>query len=265
MEPFVALMRRYCVDYTNSQDLSVCDEIMDPGYTLHMGGYHLVGRDEAYKPATVKQFQQFPGLCLTVHEIVTSDGRLAMRFSEHGASVRHGGNTASWAGLGLYRWDGRQLVENFVEQDYFSRRRQLAAGPTDSVEAPAVAPWDQTAQPPTDKAEAVVRQWLDDAVATDVITKTPGVTCDEGVVAQPVVDACSVEVDDLFSAGSRVGFHAALRGSYVGGLGEELPDRVGADVVLHVAGLVDTAEGQVISGRVIRDRLGVYKALRGSR
>ena len=32
MEPFVALMRRYCIDYTNSHDQSVCDEIMAPEY-----------------------------------------------------------------------------------------------------------------------------------------------------------------------------------------------------------------------------------------
>ena len=29
-DPFVALMRRYVVDYTNSHDLAVCDEIMEP-------------------------------------------------------------------------------------------------------------------------------------------------------------------------------------------------------------------------------------------
>ena len=50
-EPFVALMRRYCIDYTARHDLSVCDDIMDPGYTLHMGTHDLAGRDDAYKPA----------------------------------------------------------------------------------------------------------------------------------------------------------------------------------------------------------------------
>ena len=29
-------MHRYCVDYTARHDLSVCDDIMVPGYTLHM-------------------------------------------------------------------------------------------------------------------------------------------------------------------------------------------------------------------------------------
>ena len=71
MDPFVALMRRYVVDYTNSHDLAVCDEIMEPDYVLRMGPHVVAGRDEAYKPATRKQLEQFPGLGLTVHEVVT--------------------------------------------------------------------------------------------------------------------------------------------------------------------------------------------------
>ena len=40
-EPFVALMRRYCIDYTNSHDLSVCDSIMEPDYVVHIAGMAL--------------------------------------------------------------------------------------------------------------------------------------------------------------------------------------------------------------------------------
>src|SRR5437763_13760106 len=100
MEPFVALIRRYCIDYTARHDLSVCDDIMVPGYTLHMGVHHLAGRDDAYKPAAAAQFRQFPGLCLTVNAIICSGDRLALRFTEHGASVRHDGARAAWGGDG---------------------------------------------------------------------------------------------------------------------------------------------------------------------
>ena len=96
MDKFVALMRRYCYDYTNCQDFAACDSIMVPGYTLHMGTHDLMGRDEFYKPATQKQFDQFPGLVLTINEIITNGDRLCLRFSEHGASVRHG----LWRALG---------------------------------------------------------------------------------------------------------------------------------------------------------------------
>ena len=113
VEPFVALMRRYCIDYTARHDLSVCDDIMVPGYTLHMGVHHLAGRDEAYKPAAAAQFRQFPGLCLTVNEIICSGDRLALRFTEHGASARHDGARAAWGGVGVYRWDGQRLLVRY--------------------------------------------------------------------------------------------------------------------------------------------------------
>ena len=89
-DPFVALMRRYVNDYTNRHDTTVCKDIMEPDYTLRMGPHIVTGRDDNYIPAAQRQFRQFPGLCLTVHEIVTNGARLAMRFSEHGASTRDG-------------------------------------------------------------------------------------------------------------------------------------------------------------------------------
>ena len=254
-DPFVALMRRYVVDYTNAHDLSVCDEIMEPDYVLRMGPHVVAGRDEAYKPATLTQLRQFPGLGLTVHEIVSSGDRLALRFSEHGASVRHGGHVAAWAGIGLYHWNGTRLTANHVEQDYLARRRQLSDGHPDPVEAPAPAPWDTTAEGPDPDAERLVRGW----VATGPTT-TPGVVCDDGRPTGPLVDTADVEVDDVFSAGERVGVHAALHGRFAGGLAG-LEDRVGEPATLHLAALVRVRDGRVVAGRVVRDRLGLHRAL----
>ncbi|MES1263355.1 MAG: nuclear transport factor 2 family protein, partial [Peristeroidobacter soli] len=160
MHPFVALMRRYCYDYTNRQDFDACDTIMVPEYTLHMGTHELRGRDTQYKPATSKQFQQFPGLCLTINELVTNGERLCLRFAEHGASLRHAGARAAWSGIGLYKWDGTRLTENFVEQDYYSRRTQLADGAALPVETSAIAPWDTEPAAPNVPAEELVRRFL---------------------------------------------------------------------------------------------------------
>ncbi len=250
-EPFVALMRRYCIDYTARHDLSVCDDIMVPGYTLHMGVHHLAGRDEAYKPAAAAQFRQFPGLCLTVNEIICSGDRLALRFTEHGASARHDGARASWGGVGLYRWDGQRLLENYVEQDYFARRRQLAGDGPDPVEPPAVAPWDTRSVPADPAAEAVVRGWL---AAGDLT----GVTVDDGRSAHRLVEAGRTDIGVLFSAGSRVAFHAVQHGPLTG----EDPRFAGdGEAMLHLAGVVRVAGGRVAGGRVIRDRLGLLRRL----
>ncbi|MGH7897076.1 MAG: nuclear transport factor 2 family protein, partial [Candidatus Binatia bacterium] len=138
MEPFVALMRRYCIDYTNSHDLAVVDEIMEPDYVVHIAGLSLP-RDAAYKPAVRSVFAQFPGLGLAVHEILTDGERLAMRFSEHAASSE--GALSCWAGISLYRWNGARLTECRVEQDFLSRRRQLASRRPDELEPPHLDPW----------------------------------------------------------------------------------------------------------------------------
>jgi SnoaL-like polyketide cyclase len=261
MEPFVALMRRYVNDYTNRHDLSVCPEIMEPDYTLRMGPHVVAGRDEHYVPAARAQFVQFPGLCLTVHEIVTNGDRLAMRFSEHGRSVRHDGRAAVWAGIGLYRWNGHKLVENYVEQDYLARRRQLDTGRTRAVEPPALAPWDTVAVPPDPAAEAVVRDWI---AADGDLSGDTAVTADDGDRA-PLLAAASTQVDDLFSAGPHVAFRLTRTGTYTGGLGPHagIDDAVlaGAPATLHVVGLVTVEQGRVTGGRLVRDRLGTARSL----
>jgi predicted ester cyclase len=251
MEPFIALMRRYCIDYTARHDLSVCDDIMVPGYTLHMGVHDLAGRDDAYKPAAAAQFRQFPGLCLTVSEIVCSGGRLALRFTEHGASARHDGAPAAWAGIGLYRWDGQRLLENYVEQDYLARRRQLAEGRPDPVEPPAVAPWDTRSVPADLAAEEVVRAWL---AAGDL----SGVTADDGRPPHRPIAVSRTDIGVLFSAGPRVAFHAVQHGPLTG----EDPRFAGhGEAMLHMAGVVQVDGGRVTAGRVVTDRLGLLRRL----
>jgi predicted ester cyclase len=251
---FVALMRRYVVDYTNRHDTSVCADLMEPDYTLRMGRHFVTGRDDAYVPAAQKQFAQFPGLGLTVHEIVTNGTRLAMRFSEHGASVRHGGAVASWSGIGLYRWNGRRLVENLVEQDYQARRRQLAGGPPDPVAPPAPAPWDAVAVPAERRVEHVVREWIDAGLPGDAVIT------DDGDSAALIENGVT-HVDDMFSAGAAVAFRLTRTGPYSGGLDGVDPAAVGAQATLHLVALVHVVNGLVASGHIVRDRLGMARSL----
>ena len=137
MDPFAALMRTYCIDYTNSHDLSVCDSIMEPDYVVRICGLALE-RDTAYKPSVEDVFRRFPALGLVVHELVTNGDRLAMRFSEHGATAS--GVQACWAGIGLYDWNGSKLVSCRVEQDFWSQRRQLDDGHPRCARAPTSRP-----------------------------------------------------------------------------------------------------------------------------
>lgn len=255
MDPFVALMRTYCIDYTNSHDLSVCDSIMEPDYVVHIAGAALE-RDLAYKPAVEATFARFPGLGLVVHELVTNGDRLVMRFSEHGATPA--GALACWAGIGLYDWNGTRLTTCRVEQDFWSQRRQLRSGTPDPLEAPHLDPWTTTtAQTPHPAAEAVVREWL----AAGDLRDVPGGRVDEGAPDEhvPVVDVDRVDVLDLFSAGDRVAFQASFAGCYVGGL--DGIDASGQLASIAVAGVAAVTGDRIADLHAVTDRFGTSLAL----
>jgi hypothetical protein len=255
---FVALMKRYVVDYTNRHDQAQTEFIMEPDYVLRMGEHVVGGRDGAYWSATAKQLTQFPGLGLTVHEIATSGERLVMRFSEHGASRYHEGRLCAWSGIGLYAWNGERLTRNFVEQDYFARKRQLASGVPGVIESPSIAPWDTKAQGPDAEAEAVVLAWLKGGD----MAKTPGVMFDDQRPCEPalrLVDQTSLVVNDLFSCGPNVAFHVTQHGGLAPGGG--IKGVAGTLVALHMAGLVRIEDGRVGGGRVIRNRLNLARRM----
>jgi predicted ester cyclase len=254
VEPFAALMRTYCIDCTNSHDLSVCDSIMEPDYVVRICGMTLE-RDASYKPSVEAVFARFPGLGLVVHELVTNGDRLVMRFSEHGASTT--GKLACWAGIGLYGWNGQRLTSCRVEQDFWSQRRQLDSGEPDPVEPPHLDPWTTTRAAPSDPAaEAVARAWLS---AGDLAAAGEGRIDETPLTAhRPSIQVDEVEVADLFSAGDRVAFHAALHGRSTGvldGLGER-----GAPLTMDAAGLLTVVDGRVAVAHVVTDRFGAWMA-----
>jgi hypothetical protein len=158
---FLALMRRYVEDYSNRADLAVCDEIMEPDYTVTIHGRTLQ-RDATYKQAAARVFDRFRDLRLTVHEAaVRADGaQFAMRFSEHGTDAD--GRVASWFGIGIYEWNGRRLTTSHVEQDLASRERQLSTGRHDLITPPQADPWlAATIAPVSEATETIARAWAE--------------------------------------------------------------------------------------------------------
>lgn len=255
MHPFVALMRTYCIDYTNSHDQSLYDEIMEPDYVVHISGFDLP-RDEGYSQAVTDLFQRAPGLGLVVHEFVLNGDRLCMRFSEHAAMPTDGGpRLACWRGIGLYKWNGRRLTENYVEQDYLSVHRQLTSGVAHQLEPPHIDPWVGTeVVAPNAEAEDVVRAWLAKGDLTAAGTHLLDDSTDGGLV----IDVTDVTVDDLFSAGTRVPFHIAARGPYLGGIDDVPEEHVGEEATLHVAGIAQVDDGGAVAAvRAVTTRMTV--------
>lgn len=257
MHPFVGLMRKYVVDYLVCGNTEVCAQIMEPDYVLHMGGHDLGPRDDVYVPAVARQLEQFPGLGMTVNELMCTGDRLAIRFTQHGASMRHDRRTAAWGGVGLYHWNGTRLTSNWALEDYHARRRQLdAGGVCNRIESPAAAPWDELPIPGDIGAEHVVRMWL----TAGSIHGTPAVHFDDEWTGQDpaaLLDVTATVIDDLFAAGHRVAFHVTQNGTYSGGLGHD--DLVGSPATLRSAGIVTVADDTIVSGRVIRDRAGLLR------
>jgi len=255
---FLGLMKRYVVNYTNAHDQSQTVSIMEDDYLLRMGDHLLRGRDADYANATRKQLDQFPGLGLTVHEIWTSGERLAMRFSEHGASLHHGGNQAAWGGIGLYSWNGTKLTANNVEQDYLSRAQQLKSGQPLPVESPAIAPWDTEPEPADPRAVAIVDQWL----KSGDIDRTPNVQHDDQWAAEawsPLLDQREIIVNDIFSCGPVVAFHATQFGRIIGNTGSAEALTPDVERRLHMAGIVHVHQNRVFRGRIIRNRLDLER------
>jgi hypothetical protein len=256
MDPLIATMRRFVVGFFNAHDPGVCAEIMSPDYTLTVGRHIISGRDAQYVPAVEQQFQQFPGLGMTVHALIAAPGRAALHFSEHGASGGAGGAVAVWSGVALYHYNGGQLTECFATEDYQARRRQLKSGSPDLVGPVVGAPWDVALGRPDPTAEDVVRRWLHEPrAATD-----PAVVFDDehlGVGTRLEFIVSEADVLDLFSSDGQVAYAVAHRGTYMGGLDRE-PSAT--TVELFGTGIVTVADGQVVSGHAVRDRLGLARS-----
>lgn len=254
----LGVFRRYVCDFVNRHDFSVLPEIMASDYTLFTAGHEIRGRDGSYRQAVAQQLEQFPGLIYTLHEIHVSHDAVAVHFTEHGASHRHRGLRASWGSIAVYRARDGVLVDCAIEQDFYSRGRQLASGAPMAVPSPAIAPWDTPESPTDAAAEAAVHEWL----AQAGWEATPGLELNDGLPAlpdDPRLRQSSIEVLDILSAGDVVAFRALQRGrraeGYPAAGGSAAPH-------LHVAGLVRVSEGSITGGHVIQDRLGLYKRLR---
>ena len=254
----VQLLRRWVVDYFNSHDAGVAKEFIVPTYALEIGDYVFDGRDTQWLPAVQQQMDTFPGMGMTVHQVVTSHDRVAVYFSEHGtcdsANTRR---TAVWSGVGIYRSNGFQLTGCIAQEDYTTRQRQLKSAQTDPVESPSPNPWDTLPLPPNPSAEASVRQWLTGAWPC----AASSVRCDdEHITGHPLAFAVqSVEFTELFSSGEDVAFHVRQTGLYLAGF-----DGLAAcpqPLVLNCNGILRVVDGRVVSGRVIRDRSGLKSRL----
>jgi len=254
-ETSLKLMKRWVVNYFNQHNDAAAREFISPDYTLEIGDVVFQGRDTQWLPAVQQQFKLFPSLSMTVHQAIAGDGWSAAWFSEHGASD---GKAACWSGVAIYINNGHQLTRCVAQEDYFTRHRQMKSGVCDALEAPAVAPWDMNQLPPNESAKAVVKDWLNGSWPPS----ESNVRCDdEHITGVPLQFKVQTSViDELHASGNEVVFHVRQTGIYLSGIAGLEPHQENA--VLHCNGIVKVDNGRVISGRVIRDRVGLKASLK---
>lgn len=257
MTTALALLRRWVVGYFNGHDKAVARAICAPDYALSIGNVVFAGRDDAWLPAVDVQMQAYPGMGMTVHQTLAGEGWAAIWFSEHGATK---GSAAAWSGVGIYRSNGEVLTGCVAQEDYMTRRRQLKSGVVDPVDPPSAAPWDTQPEPRNPEAEAAVLDWLKGSWPKP----EAAVRCDdEHITGTPLeFDVDDTAVGEMLSSGDYVAFNVRQSGTYRGGLPAPA---VGPRVeTLDCNGIVRIDDGQVVEGRVIRDRMGLWARMRAA-
>ena len=253
------LLRGFAVDFLTAHDIAACRWVMADDYTLSIGGHTLKGRETSYLPATAAQLAQFPGLCVTVHDVVAGPEAVAMRFTEHGASGRDGGRVAAWGGVTLFRVKDGRLHHGWAEEDYLARKRQLKTGAPDAVRPPGLAPWDAPCLPPEPATEAAVHAWLAEPASLPGAAGWEEISS-EGPPLAELAKLNAVETVELFTAGTRAAIHVSCQASYRGGF----PDAAapaGAPVTVRLAALLDVEGDRIARAQVCVDRLGLHRAL----
>lgn len=257
------LLRGFAVDFLTSHDLSVVGQIMDPAYRLTIGGHIFEGRDQVYLPAAAAQLEQFPGLVVTVHDVLLAPDAVAMRFSEHGVSGRNQGRAAVWGGITMFRLMHGRLLHGWADEDYFARKRQLTTGVCDQVKPPHPAPWDVPVEPSDPASLETARRWLTDPRA--FADRDVEQICAEGPTFAELIVVDEFQIDVMMSAGARVVFRAISHGRYAGGFTDIDRSRAGQSIDLSVTGLVSVRNNTVCGAQIVFDRLGLYRSLSDKR
>lgn len=238
----IDLVREWAVGWLNGRNEEACERALAPDYRLRIGSVELDGRDN-YISATLGQLTNYPGLVLTVHDLIRSGELCAVAFTEHGAAAHRDGAVAAWRGIVIHQLQGQQIQRSWAEEDYASRSAQLTAGQPLPILPPAAAPWDVPSVPADPQAEHCVRNWLEAGMPVQ-----PDVVIDSGQEAydrrsMPAIE--QVDIDVLFSAGLAVGFHATVQ--YAGGARQGM------------AGLLRVLEQGLLTGQVVTDRAGLQR------
>jgi hypothetical protein len=270
MEPYLALMRRYCIDYTTVHDVSVCDDIMREDYTVTVSGRTLQMPD--YRAAVAGAFRWFPTLTLTVHEMVLSGDRpghalqRARRLVQ--ARRRAGGVAGHLAVRAGRRAAGPLRCRAGLRGARAPVRRRAPRPPgRPPTSIHGRRPRSQPADARAEATAARLAAGLGDRGRTAGRSRRErfDLVIDDSHLVGPddlVLDDVALDVPDLFSAGSAIAARSSSCAAPTAAVWRGLPGERRPRCELPATVLAHAARIGLVDVRIIRDRWGLQRRLR---
>jgi steroid delta-isomerase-like uncharacterized protein len=132
-----ALVRRHIEDGFNRGDWTVCQATLADDYTAFYGanGKANVGRDEYVKACRFLR-NSFPGVNITIEDLVVEGDKVVMRYTERGTltgraflGIEPEGQAYAKPGTTVYRAVDGRLAESWGVEDTLGWFRQLGQMP----------------------------------------------------------------------------------------------------------------------------------------
>ena len=118
-----AIIRRYYDELLNQGNMAFADQVYAPDVELHIPGLP----EDPYSAESVKQMfaavrKAFPGVRVTVEDLVAEEDRVAARIALHGPHQGAGqaspyDRVAAWARIDIFRLVDGKIVEQWADRD----------------------------------------------------------------------------------------------------------------------------------------------------
>lgn len=133
-----ALVGRFHDELWNNKNAAIISELCSSEYAAYLGGAAL-GGSEALRQVAAVWYTAFPDLRFTDNEMIAEGDRVAVRWTARvthtgplhgpGGSIPATNKPATFTGIGLFRIEGGQIVEQRVEIDQLGLMQQLGVIP----------------------------------------------------------------------------------------------------------------------------------------
>ena len=128
-----AVVRRFFEELLSTDDLTVADEILSPGFRFYFAGSPDPMDLERYKAFLIARRAAFPDRSFVVEDMIAEDDKVSARFTMRGThkgelrGIAPSGREVTMTGIDMIRLSEGKMVEDRVEVDQLGMMRQLGA------------------------------------------------------------------------------------------------------------------------------------------